>query len=117
MNPAEQQVRMVRYGEILKKNGWDGTKKGLTNDIINKTAGEMQGKIALGKSLPSDVRQLLGQMEGIKVGSPAWYAQIKKTLPHAWAMAPVAATTLGENVKQKGGIRKRKGGYRSKSCW
>ena len=100
--PHEQQVRMVRYGEILKKNGWDGTSKGLTNDIINKTAGEMQGNISLGfpnssgVTLPSDVRQLLGKMKGIKPGDPEWYAQIKKTLPYAWGMAPVAATTLNE---------------------
>lgn len=101
-DPAEQQVRMVRYGEILKKNGWDGTSKGLTNELINKAAGKAQGNISLtmpnssGVTLPSDVRQLLGKMKGIKVGSPEWYAQIKKTLPYAWGIAPVAATILNE---------------------
>jgi hypothetical protein len=106
--PHEQQVRMVRYGEILKKNGWDGTEKGLTNDIINKTAGQIpggsaiKGQISLGMpnsagvTLPSDIRQLLGNMKGIKPGDTEWYAQIKKTLPYAWGMAPVAATTLNE---------------------
>ena len=99
-DPAEQQVRMVRYGEILKKHGWDGTAKGLTNKIIDKSAGgrsALDNKVWLGSSnLPSDVIQLLGKMKGIKVGSPDWYAQIKKTLPYAWGMAPVAATTLQE---------------------
>ena len=90
-DPAEQQVRMVRYGEILKKQGWDGTKKGLTNKIIDKSTAEGW----LGSSdLPSDIIQLLGKMKGIKPGSPEWYAQIKKTLPYAWGMAPVAATTF-----------------------
>ena len=96
MDPAEQQVRMVRYGEILKKHGWDGTKKGLTNEIIDKSAGgrsALDNKVWLGSSnLPSDVRQLLGQMKGIKVGTPEWYAQIKKTLPYAWGMTPAAIT-------------------------
>ena len=91
MDPAEQQVRMVRYGEILKKHGWDGTKKGLTNDVIDK-ANTVGGKV----SLPNDVQQLLRNMKGIDAGSPEWYAQIKKTLPYAWSMAPVAATTLKE---------------------
>ena len=103
MKPQEQQVRMVRYGEILKKHGWDGTKKGLTDDIIKKSVGEgydsswRHNKIFLGSSkLPFDVQQLLRNMKGINPGSSEWYAQIKKTLPHAWAMAPVAATTLQE---------------------
>ena len=43
-----------------------------------------------------NVLQLLANMKGINAGSPAWYAQIKKTLPYAWGMAPVAATTLQE---------------------
>ena len=107
--PHEQQVRMVRYGEILKKNGWDGTSKGLTNELINKTVGKITatntgrfGDIAIGLpnssgvTLPSDIRQLLGNMKGIKPGDTEWYAQIKKTLPYAWGMAPVAATTLNE---------------------
>ena len=107
--PQEQQVRMVRYGEVLKKNGWDGTSKGLTNELINKTVGKITatntgrfGDIAIGLpnssgvTLPSDIRQLLGNMKGINPGSPEWYAQIKKTLPYAWSMAPVAATTLNE---------------------
>jgi hypothetical protein len=85
-DPAEQQVRMVRYGEILKKHGWDGTKAGLTDDMIYNSS----------FSLPGDVKQLLQNMKGIKVDTPAWYAQIKKTLPHAWALAPVAATQLKE---------------------
>ena len=83
----EQQVRMVRYGEILKKHGWDGTKKGLTKEIIDKV---------YTFDLPSDIRQLLYNMKGINEKTPAWYAQIKKTLPYAWGMAPVAATTLQE---------------------
>ena len=91
MDPAEQQVRMVRYGEILKKRGWDGTKKGLTNDIIDKSTFG-----AANNNIPNDVRQLLYNMKGIDSGTKAWYAQIKKTLPYAWGMAPVAATTLQE---------------------
>ena len=90
MEPWEQQVRMVRYGEILKKYGWDGTPKGLTNDIIDASRGYTKGDI------PNDVKQLLGNMKGIKIGTAKWYAQIKKTLPYAWGMAPVAATTLKE---------------------
>ena len=66
-------------------------KKGLTNKIIDRanTAG---GKV----NLPGDVIQLLRNMKGIKAGTPEWYAQIKKTLPYAWGMAPVATTTLQE---------------------
>ena len=94
MKPQEQQVRMVRYGEVLKKYGWDGTKKGLTNEIIDK-ANTVGGKV----SLPRDVQQLLRNMKGIDAGSPEWYAQIKKTLPYAWSMAPVAATTKSKKKK------------------
>jgi hypothetical protein len=35
-------------------------------------------------------------MEGIKTGSKEWKSKIRKVLPHAWGMAPVAATTLQE---------------------
>jgi len=106
MRPQEQQVRMLRYKEILKAHGWDGTKKGLTNDIINSTTGShIKGKPMLGiarasdgKYLPNDVTQLLGNMEGATVGSKKWYEMIKKTMPYAWGTVPVAATTYSDGT-------------------
>ena len=96
MLPHEQQVRMVEYGNILKKYGWDGTAKGLTNDIIDASRSYGRGEI------PFDVQQLLSNMKGAKIGSKKWYTQIKKTLPYAWGMAPVAATTLNKEYDDGG---------------
>ena len=39
---------------------------------------------------------LLENIKGAKVGSKKWYETIKKTVPYAWGMAPVAATKLQE---------------------
>ena len=49
-----------------------------------------------GSSVHADYSQILGMMEGIKTGSKKWKSKIRKVLPHAWGMAPVAATTLQE---------------------
>ena len=94
MNPAEQQVRFVRAGEYLTtKYGWDGTSKGLTDDMLENFYKDLQ---IGGSSVHADYSQILGMMEGIKTGSKKWKSKIRKVLPHAWGMAPVAATTLQE---------------------
>jgi hypothetical protein len=85
MNPAEQQTRMVRYKEVLKNLGWDGSPKGLTNKIIDKSL-KRKGFI------PEDIMHLLENVEGAKIGSKKWYETIKKTIPYAWGMTPVALT-------------------------
>jgi len=89
MDPGEQQTRMVRYKEALKSLGWDGSPKGLTNEIIDKSL-KRKGFI------PEDIMHLLENVEGAKIGSKKWYETIKKTLPHAWGIAPVTVTQLKE---------------------
>jgi hypothetical protein len=79
---------MVEYGNILKKHGWDGTAKGLTKEIIDKSRHNYRNPVK--DWLPDDVRQLLENIEGAKEGSKKWYEIIKKTIPYAWAAAPVA---------------------------
>jgi hypothetical protein len=94
MNPAEQQVRFVRAGEYLTtKYGWDGTSKGLTDDMLENFYKDLQ---IGGSSVHTDYSQIFRMMEGIKTGSKEWKSKIRKVLPHAWGMAPVAATTLQE---------------------
>jgi hypothetical protein len=90
MKPHEQQVRMVRLGEIFKKHGsWDGTAKGLTDDVIKKAFKGVE-------EVPEDIRLLFGNIKGAKAGSKKWLEIVKKTIPYAWGMAPVATTTLQE---------------------
>lgn len=101
--PWEQQTRLLRFGEVLKKHGWDGTSDGLTNELINKTLSfNTSGKIVLGSSseIPRDVIQLLGNMQGIDVGTQAWYRRIKKSVPYAWSLIPLSTFMLTETEEK-----------------
>ena len=93
MRPEEQQVRFVRAGEYLtSRYGWDGTAKGLTNDMLESFSKDIRS----GPQAHADYSQILDMMEGAKTGSKEWKTKIRKILPHAWGMVPVAATTLQE---------------------
>ena len=94
-SPQEQQVRFLKINEHLKTNyGWDGTEKGLTNDMMKNF--RKQTELGSKSNIDADVRDLTSRIN---------FADLKKALPKAWAVAPVglgAATQT--NTKEKGGF-------------
>ena len=98
-DPAEQQVRLVRAGDYFKKNyGWDGTKTGMTDDMLEKFTNSMSQHT--GATIPHDVRALVE-------ASTNTAGQFRNVLSKAWATVPVGLGALSQtDTKQKGGVRK-----------
>jgi len=102
-DPAEQQVRLVRAGDYFKKTfGWDGTKAGMTDDMLETFTNHISKGTG---SIPDDVR-------GLVEASTNTASEFRTVLSKAWALAvPVGLGALSQtDTKQKGGFKYENGG-------
>jgi hypothetical protein len=99
IDPAEQQVRLLRGAEWFKRNySWDGTKAGMTDDMLKEVFEQMSGRSPSKQMLPTDFKELL------KNSQNTTYSTLRDVLSKAWALGPVGLT-VGANKKQDGGLR------------
>ena len=91
----EQQVRLVRAGEYFKKTyGWDGTKAGMTDDMLETFTNHMSKGTG---SIPHDVR-------GLVEASTNTASEFRNVLSKAWGLTPVGLGGYLTDTKQTGGF-------------
>jgi hypothetical protein len=107
-NAREQQPRLLRGAQWLKSNfNWDGTKSGMSDDMLENIFNQMKNSKNLGGKtpLPDDFRVLLEN------SSNTTYSKLRNVVSKAWASVPVGLGALSKTDT------KQKGGYRSKYGW
>ena len=98
--PAEQQVRLLRGADWFKRTyKWDGTKAGMSDDMLNEVFNQMSGKKTSKEMIPDDFRQLLKH-----VNPNITYNQLRDVLSKAWALGPVAVGVGAASEKRLGGF-------------
>ena len=108
----EQQPRLVRGAQWVKQNfNWDGTKSGMTDDMLDNIFNQMQNSKNLGgkTSIPEDFRTLLENSTITKVDDyglvpKTSYSKLKNVLSKAWATIPVGLGLKEANKKAMGGF-------------
>lgn len=113
----EQQPRLLRGAQWVKNNfNWDGTKSGMTDDMLDNIFNQMENSKNLGgkTSIPKDFRTLLENSTITKVDDyglvpKTSYSKLKNVLSKAWATIPVAFG-IGDSEKKKGGFKYDTGG-------
>ena len=97
----EQQVRLVRAGEYFKKTfGWDGTKAGMTDDMLETFTNHMSKGTG---SIPHDVR-------GLVESSTNTASEFRNVLSKAWGLTPIGLGGYLTDTKQTGGFKYENGG-------
>jgi hypothetical protein len=108
----EQQPRLVRGAQWVKQNfNWDGTKSGMTDDMLDNIFNQMQNSKNLGgkTSIPEDFRTLLENSTITKVDDyglvpKTSYSKLKNVLSKAWATIPVGLGLKEADKKAMGGF-------------
>lgn len=98
----EQQPRLLRGAEWLKLNfKWDGTKSGMTDDMLKNIHNQMENSTNLGgkTKIPNDFRELLQNTSNVT------YSKLKDVLSKAWAVGPVAVGVGAASEKKSGGFK------------
>ena len=108
----EQQPRLLRGAQWVKDNfNWDGTKSGMTDDMLDNIFDQMQNSKNLGgkTSIPQDFRTLLENSTITKADDyglvpKASYSKLKNVLSKAWATIPVGLGLKETDKKAMGGF-------------
>jgi len=98
--PAEQQVRLLRGANWFKRNyKWDGTKAGMSDDMLKEVFEQVSGRRPSKEMLPDDFKELL------KNTSPSTtYDDLRNVISKAWALGPVAVGVGAASEKRLGGF-------------
>ena len=108
----EQQPRLLRGAQWVKDNfNWDGTKSGMTDDMLDNIFNQIQNSKNLGgkTSIPKDFRTLLENSSITKADDyglipDASYSKLKNVLSKAWATVPVGIGLGAADKKAMGGF-------------